>query len=201
MAPTKADDEADRQHRDRRDVDFRALEPHLQRQAVKPDMAAGPAQLGRLALAAADDGAGAFADHQDADDAQQRDVGQPDHQVELIERAQPGEQRDTAGGADDAAGEQRERQRDVERVAPPIGDRAGERGGRHMRRDARHRHGGLHADEDQKRRHQKAAADAEHAGDESDRQAHRQHEKDVDRNVGDRKEDLHGSAAGVWLRG
>ena len=127
---------------------------------------------------------------------EQRDVGKADHEIELIERAQPREQRDAAGGADDAAGEQRQRQRDVDRAAPPIGDRAGKRGSRDVGGDARHRHGRLHADEDQQRRHQEAAADAEHAGNESDRQPHRQDQKDVDRKVGDRKIDLHGSTAG-----
>ncbi len=68
-----------------------------------------------------------------------------------------------------------------------------------MRRDARDRDGGLHADKDQKRRHQKSAADTEHSGYEADCQPHRQHEKDIDRYVGDRKEYLHGSAAGVCL--
>ena len=56
----------------------------------------------------------AFADHQHADNAEQRHVGQADDQIELVERPQPGEQRDTAGAADDAAGKQRQRQRDVD---------------------------------------------------------------------------------------
>jgi hypothetical protein len=47
------------------------------------------------------------------------------------------------------------------------------------------------ADEDQQRRHQEPAADAEHAGHESDRRAHRQDEKDIDRHFGDRKVELH----------
>ena len=41
------------------------------------------------------------------------------------------------------------------------------------------------------RRHQEAAADAEHAGYESDREPHRQNDEDVDRQVCDRKVDLH----------
>ncbi len=57
--------------------------------------------------------------------------------------------------------------------------------------DARHRDRRRDADEDQQRRHQEAAADAEHAGDESDREPHRQDEEDVDRQVGDREVDLH----------
>ena len=56
------------------------------------------------------------------------------------------------------------------------------RGDRDRRRDA---------DEDQQRRHQEAAADAEHAGHEADRRAHRQDEENIDRNVGDRKVELH----------
>ena len=65
-----------------------------------------------------------------------------------------------------------------------------------MRGDARDRDGRLHADEDQQRRHQESAADAEHAGKEPDRKPHRQHEEDVDGNVGDRKVDLHGLSPG-----
>ncbi len=169
-------------------VDFRSLEAELQRQPVEPGVAARPAHDHRCRRRAADDGARALADQQHADDAQQRDVGQADHEIELIERAQPREQRDTADGADDAAGEQHQRQRDIERVAPPIGDRAGERGGRHVGGDARHRHRRLHADEDQQRRHQKSAADTEHAGNEANREPHREHEENIDGNVGDRKD-------------
>ena len=47
------------------------------------------------------------------------------------------------------------------------------------------------ADENQQRRHQKPAADPEHAGHETDRRTHRQDEEDIDRNVGDRKVQLH----------
>ncbi len=56
---------------------------------------------------------------------------------------------------------------------------------------------GVDAEEDQERRHQEAAADAEHAGDEPDREPHREDDEDVDRQVGDRKVDLHGSESVV----
>jgi hypothetical protein len=69
-----------------------------------------------------------------------------------------------------------------------------------MGRDACHGHGRLHADEDQKRRHQKSAADTEHAGDEPDREPHSQHQKDVDRDVGNGKKDLHDGTADAWMR-
>ncbi len=48
------------------------------------------------------------------------------------------------------------------------------------------------ADKNQHGRHQKSAADAEQAGDEAHRQSHCQQQEDIDRQVGDRKEDFHG---------
>ena len=60
----EADDESDGPDRDRRDVDARALEAHLERQPVEPGMAARPAQLDRLALPRADDRAHALDHHQ-----------------------------------------------------------------------------------------------------------------------------------------
>ena len=59
---------------------------------------------------------------------------------------------------------------------------AGDRGDRDRGRDA---------DKNQQRRHQEPAADAEHAGDETNRRAHRQDEENIDRNVGDREVKLH----------
>src|SRR5262249_305623 len=44
---------------------------------------------------------------------------------------------------------------------------------------------------------EKAAADAEHAGDESDCEPDGQDDEDVDRQLGDRKVDLHGSSPSV----
>ena len=60
-----------------------------------------------------------------------------------------------------------------------------------MAGDGGDRDRGGDADEDQQRRHQKSAADAEHAGHETNRRAHRQDEENIDRNVGDRKVQLH----------
>jgi hypothetical protein len=58
------------------------------------------------------------------------------------------------------------------------------------------------ADEDQQRRHQKSAADAEHAGHKTNRRAHREDEENIDRNVGDRKVELHaGLLCGFGLGG
>ena len=61
-----------------------------------------------------------------------------------------------------------------------------------MAGDARDRDRRRDTEEDEQRRHQKSAADAEHAGNEPDRETHGQNDKNVDRQVGDRKVDLHG---------
>ena len=66
---------------------------------------------------------------------------------------------------------------------------AGNRGNSHRRRDA---------EENQKRRHQEAAADSEHAGHEADRSAQPEDEEYVDRNIGDREEELHARSLDVW---
>ena len=65
-----------------------------------------------------------------------------------------------------------------------------------MARDRGDRDRGRNPDEDQQRGHQEAAADAEHPRDESDRRPHREDEEDIDRNVGDRKIELHASRFG-----
>ena len=60
-----------------------------------------------------------------------------------------------------------------------------------MAGDARDRDRRRDTEEDEQRRHQKSAADAEHAGNEPDCETHGQNDKNVDRQVGDRKVDLH----------
>ena len=108
------------------------------------------------------------------------------------------EQPDADRRAEHAAGQQHQAERQIDRAPPPIGDRAGERRGRDVACDARDRDRRRNADEDQQRRHQEAAADAEHAGDEPDRQPHGEDQEHVDRQVGDRKVDLHaGGPAGL----
>ena len=176
----EAYDETDDHDRDRGYVDFRSFEPHLQRQAVEPGVTAGTTQFGGHSPAPAHDRAHTFGDHQRADSAEKGHIGQLDDEIELVERAQPREQENAAGAAEDTAGKERQGEGKVERIAPPVGDRAGERGGGDVGRNARDRHRRLHADENQKRRHQEPAAYAEHAGNEPDREAHRQHQEDVD---------------------
>jgi hypothetical protein len=55
----------------------------------------------------------AFVDHRRSHDRQQSDVREPDHQVELIEGAQFGEQPDANGRSYNARTEQHQRQRDI----------------------------------------------------------------------------------------
>ena len=119
----EADDEADRPDRDGRDVDLRALEPHLQRQPVDPGVRAAAPRRRRLALLLAHDGAHALADHQAADGGEQQHVGKADGEVELAERAQHREQPDADRGAEDAAGQQHQAERQIDGAPPPIRDR------------------------------------------------------------------------------
>ena len=76
MAPQQADQEADADGRQHADVKPRAPEPHLERQAVDP-------QVGVLAAAdlpfAADRRPHALDEHQAADGAEEDDVGDLDH--------------------------------------------------------------------------------------------------------------------------
>src|SRR5262249_43069429 len=104
----EADDEADAPDRDRRDVDARALEPQLERQAVDPGVGARPPQLHRLPPAGTNDGAHALDHHQGADDAEQEHGGYADGEVEWADAAQQREQPDAGDGAYEAAGEQHE---------------------------------------------------------------------------------------------
>ena len=85
-------------------------------------------------------------------------------------------------------------------LPPPVGDRAGARRGGDVARDARDRDRRRDADEDQQRRHQEAAADAEHAGDEADREPHREDQEDIDGDVGDREIDLHAGGPAIVAR-
>ena len=59
-----------------------------------------------------------------------------------------------------------------------------------MTRYGRDRDGRRHADEDQQRGHEETAADAEHAGNEADRETHRENEENIDGEVRDREVDF-----------
>jgi hypothetical protein len=166
------------------------FEPQLERQAVKPCMAARPPQRCRHAMPRADDCAHAFVNHHGANDSQQCHVREPDHQIELVQRTQFGEKPDTGGRTDDAGTEQHHCQRDIECALAPIADRAGKRRRRDMTGYGCHGDCRRDPDEDQQRRHQETAADAEHARDVADRESHPQHKEDVHGQVGDGKVDL-----------
>ena len=99
----EADDQADHDDRNDRQVDLGALEAHLQRQAVNPAVAARAPRQRRHAAPRPHDRAQALPEHQAADGGQQDDVGQRDHQIELAERAQQREGPDPERGADGAA--------------------------------------------------------------------------------------------------
>ena len=117
----EADDQADHDHGNHGQIDLRALEAHLQRQAVDPAMAAGTARGGGTAAPGPQQCAQAFPEHQTADRGQQDDVGHCDQQIELAERAQQRKRPDPERGADRAAAQQDGRQNGVDGSSPPIG--------------------------------------------------------------------------------
>src|SRR5215510_5749 len=108
---------------------------------MDPSMATGPAQLDRLALPRADDGAHALGYHQCADNPEKNDIRNTDSDIELADCTQRCEKPDAKGGADYAAREQHEGECEIDRSTPPIADGAGHRGGGDVAGDARHRHG------------------------------------------------------------
>ena len=187
-----ADAEAERDDRDDADVEHRALEAHLERQAVKPGVLAGPAQRRRPAGARVEDGADRLGQHQSADRAEEGDVGERDDEVELAEAAQRIEDDDADDGADDAGEQQHGGELHVDQVAAPVGERPRRRGRDDLRGDGRHRDDRRNAGEDEERREQEAAADAEQPRQESDGAAHAEDDEHVHRDFGYGQVNQHG---------
>ncbi len=105
---------------------------------MDPRVAAGPAQLDRLALPRANNGAHALGHHQCTDHAEEKDVGNAYRDVELADRTQRGEQPDAESRADYAPRKQHEREREIDRPALPVADRPGHGRSGDMAGDACH---------------------------------------------------------------
>ena len=84
-----------------------------------------------------DDAAHALPHHEPADSRQHDQIGKRDHQIELPHRPHGGTDPYAAIGAEQAAREQRQRQRDIEHGAAPEPTRAREHGTRTRADDAR----------------------------------------------------------------
>ena len=120
-------------------------------------MVAGPPWRARHDCACALD------NHQRPDDAKQGDVRNSDREIELAQHPQQGDRKHTARGSNQRADEEHRSQREIERLAPPICEHAGERGGGDVGRDSGDRDRWRDADEDQNGCEQKPATDTEHA--------------------------------------
>ena len=165
--------------RDGADVELGALEAQLQRQAVDPVvLARSGGRRWRRAAAHLAHGVDALDQHQRADHAEERHVAGGNEEIEQAEPAQAADQLHAEDRADDAAGQQHRAHREVDVAAPPLGERARNRGGRDLRRLGADRHRRRNAGEDQQRRHQEAAADAEQAREKADRAAHGEENED-----------------------
>ena len=135
----------------------------------------------------------ALPQHQGADHAEQDHVGERDEEIELAGLLQEIEDLDAGDGAEDAAADQEVAHLQVDVAAPPMAEGARHRGGHHLAGAGADGDARRHAEEDEQRRHDEFAADAEHAGQEADRQPDAEQQKRAERQLGDRKVDLHGA--------
>ena len=119
----------------------------------------------------AQQGPQAFDEHQRADDAEESDVAEPDHQIDLADSAQKGEEPDAEGRAEQAADQQHGAHLEVDVAALPMRQHAGDGGGDDLIGLGTDGDGRRNADEDQDRRHEKPAADPEEPGKKADRPA------------------------------
>jgi len=129
--------------------------------------------------------------HQNADRSEKDDIEQRNDEVELALPAEPREDEDAERGPHQAAHKQHQAELDVERAAPEMSDRAGDRRGDHLVGAGRDRDHRWDIVEDQERRDEKPAADAEHAGQKTDGRTHPENDEDVDRKFCDRQVDRH----------
>jgi len=150
----------------------------------------GPAAARWPAGAGSPDGANALGEHQRADGAEQRHVGERDDEACLSRLAQHFEEQHADKGSRHAARDQHRAHAEIDIVAAPLGERARDRGGDDLVGACRYRDGGGNAREDQERSEQEAAADPEHAREKADRRAKPQHHQEVHRHLGNGQIDL-----------
>ncbi|MCY1500861.1 hypothetical protein D9M68_349150 [compost metagenome] len=162
---------------------------------MHPIVLAGATQGRRLVLGGLAHGDDAFPKHQTADSAEQHDVEQRDHQIELAEAAQQRKQPDADRRAHEATAEQHRAELDIDGAAPKMRDRAGYRRGNHLVGAGRHRHDRRNIVEDQERRDQETTANAEHAGKKADGRAHTENDEYVHRQLCDGQIDRHAGSS------
>ena len=128
----EADGDAERQHRDHRDVEPRFLEPYPPRQAMEPVMLVGQFFAHHDAGAPLHDGAGRLDQHQRADEAEQDQETERDDEVELARRPQHLESRDAAERAEHAREHEVQRHVQVDLPASIVTERTRGRGRYHL---------------------------------------------------------------------
>ena len=200
IAREDADEQADHEGRDGADVEVGGAEAHLQRQAVRPGVAAARDEH-RVGIVAPPERAHALDQHQAADGAEHDDVEQADDELELaLLRAGP---RRSATPSDEP------RTPPTSSTAPmrkstvlplPVGEEGREGGARDLVRGRGDGDRGRDADEEEERRQDEAAADPEHAGEQPDHRADDEQAEAVDGDLGDGEVDLHRRGAGRLLR-
>ena len=158
-----AGDEAERERRDRRDVQARAVEAPAQRKRGDPAIVPRRRRLRRGFGADIAERDQRILQHQSADRAEDQDVEEADHDIDLAARLEHAEQRRADDRAGEAADDHHPGHFHVDAAAAHVDHRARHAGAGDLGRgrgDGDRRRDSV---EDQQRRGQEAAADAEHA--------------------------------------
>lgn len=124
-------------------------------------MLSGSAASRRCTALAAHDGLHGFTQHEHANGAEEGDVGQGDHQIQLPEALQDTKNPDTEGRANNTRAEQSSGEFEVDARLAPIGQNAGCGGGYNLCGDGGNGNGWRNSGEDEQRREQEAASNAE----------------------------------------
>ena len=181
--------EAERERRQRRDVETRLVETPAERKGGHPAIVPRPlARRGGLHITKRNQ---RILEHQHADVTKQNDVHEADDDIDLATRLQGTEYRGADERADDAAGNYHRAHLQISAAAPHVSHCSGHARARDLRRRRCDCHGRRNPVEDQQWRREEAAADSKHAREDADDPAKRDDQQRIDRLAGDREVDVH----------
>src|SRR5215472_9977133 len=146
--------------------------------------------------------------HQEAQNTEQKHVTDRDRQLDLTQSFEQREDPHPEKRAGKAANEQNVAHLEIDIAPAPMGEHARHRGSHQLVGGGGDGDSGRDPDENQKRRKEKAAADAKYSREEPDRRAKAEQQENVERHLGDRQIDVHGSrgagfpssSRAVWQR-
>src|SRR5215472_1748176 len=146
--------------------------------------------------------------HQEAQNTEQKHVTDRDRQLDLTQSFEQREDPHPEKRAGKAADEQNVAHLEIDIAPAPMGEHARHRGSHQLVGGGGDGDSGRDPDENQKRRKEKAAADAKYTREKPNRGAKAEQQENVERHLGDRQIDVHGSrgagfpssSRAVWQR-